>query len=139
VLEMEPNFLQAHYILMFALVQKGLFAQALADLEQWRGSDETPWSLMMEAYVHGRAGRRVQARQALEKLERIRRRRPMDPAPLLLAHVGLGNTEAAFALLEEAYTEHSTALPSLKVNPIYDPLRDDPRFDDLMRRIGLTR
>lgn len=93
----------------------------------------------MEAYVHGRSGHRVEARSALEKLEQLRRHRPMDPAPLLLAHVGLGNTEAAFALLEEAYLEHSTALPSLKVNPIYDPLREDPRFDGLMRRVGLTR
>ena len=137
VLEMEPNFLQAHYILAFSLVQKGLFAEALADLEQWRGSDETPWSLMMEAYIHGRAGQRVQARHALQELERLRQRQPMDPAPLLLAHVGMGNTAAAFAVMDEAYSEHSTALPSLRVNPVYDPIRDDPRFDRLMLRIGL--
>ena len=137
VLEMEPNFLQAHYILAFSLVQKGLFAEALADLEQWRGSDETAWSLMMDAYIHGRSGHRVQARQALQKLVRLRQRQPMDPAPLLLAHVGMGNTEAAFAIMDEAYSERSTALPSLRVNPIYDPIRDDPRFDRFMLRIGL--
>ena len=138
-LEMEPNFLQAHYILVFSLVQRGLFAEALADVAQWRGSDETPWSLMMEAYIHGRAGQREQARQALEKLVQLRRRRAIDPGPLLLAHVGLGDREAAFAVLEEAYAEQSTALPSLKVNPIYDPLRDDPRFDRWLQRIGLHR
>jgi TolB-like protein/DNA-binding winged helix-turn-helix (wHTH) protein/Tfp pilus assembly protein PilF len=137
VLEMEPNFLQAHYILAFSLVQKGSFAEALADLEQWRRSDETPWSLMMEAYIHGRAGQRLQARHALQKLEQLHRRQPMDPAPLLLAHVGMGNTEDVFALFEQAYSEHSTALPSLRVNPLYDPMRDDPRFDRLMLRIGL--
>ena len=93
--------LQAHYILAFSLVQKGLFAEALADLERWRGSDETPWSLMMDAYIHGRAGHRVQARHALQKLVRLRQLQPMDPAPLLLAHVGMGNTEAAFAVMEE--------------------------------------
>jgi hypothetical protein len=93
---------------------------------------------MMQAYVYGRSGQLVQGRHALEKLEQLSRRRPMDPAPILLAHVGLGNKEAAFAWLEEAYSEHSTALPSLKVNPIYDPLRDDPRFHELMSRIGLA-
>jgi serine/threonine-protein kinase len=62
----------------------------------------------------------------------------MDPAPVLLAHVGLGNKEEAFSLLEEAYTARSTALTSLGVNPIYDPLREDPRFQLLMRRIGLA-
>jgi TolB-like protein/DNA-binding winged helix-turn-helix (wHTH) protein/Tfp pilus assembly protein PilF len=138
VLEMEPNFLQAHYILVFSLVQKGLFAEALADIETWRGSDETPWSLMMQAYVYGRSGQQVQARHALEKLEQLQRRQPMDPAPILLAQVGLGNKEAAFAWLEKAYAERSTALPSLQVNPIYDPLRDDPRFYGVMRRIGLA-
>ena len=136
VLDMEPGFLQAHYILVFSLVQKGLFAEALADIEKWRGADETPWSLMMLAYVYGRAGHHVQGRGVLEKLEQLHRRRPLDPAPMLLAQVGLGNKEAAFAWLEVAYSERSTALPSLKVNPIYDPLRGDPRFDGLMRRIG---
>jgi serine/threonine-protein kinase len=130
--------LQAHYILVFSLVEKGSFADALIDIEHWRRSDETPWNLMMQAYVYGRSGQPVQARQALGKLEQLNRQRPMDPAPILLAQLGLGNKEAAFACLEKAYSEHSTALPSLKVNPIYDPLRDDPRFDVLMRRIGLA-
>jgi hypothetical protein len=76
-------------------------------------------------------------RARLQELERLRQRQPMDPAPLLLAHVGMGNTEAAFAVMDEAYSAHSTALPSLRVNPIYDPIRDDPRFDRLMLRIGL--
>jgi TolB-like protein/DNA-binding winged helix-turn-helix (wHTH) protein/Tfp pilus assembly protein PilF len=138
VLEMDPHFLQAHYILVFSLVEKGSFADALADIEQWRGPDQTPWYLMMQSYVHGRSGQQVQARQALEKLEQLNRRRPMDPAPLLLAQLGLNNKEAAFVYLDKAYSARSTALPSLKVNPIYDPLRDDPRFDVVMRRIGLA-
>jgi hypothetical protein len=49
----------------------------------------------------------------------------------------MGNTEVAFALFEQAYAEHSTALARLRVNPIYDPMRDDPRFDRLLLRIGL--
>jgi hypothetical protein len=110
-----------------------LFAEALADIEKWRGADESPWSLMMLAYVYGRAGQHRHGRGALEKLEQLHQRRPLDPAPMLLAQVGLGNKEAAFAWLEVAYSARSTALPSLKVNAIYDPLRADPRFDGLMR------
>ena len=135
---MEPQFLQAHYILDFSLVEKGLFADALADLETWHGSDDTPWNLMMQAYVYGRSGQQVHARHALEKLEQLSRRGSMDPAPILLAQIGLGNREAAFAWLEKAYAERSPALPSLKVNPIYDRLRDDPRFQVFMRRVGLA-
>lgn len=138
VLAVEPNFPPAHYILIFALVEKGLFAEALADIEKWRGSDETPWSLMLQAHVYGRSRQDVRARQAVEKLEQLKRRQPMDPAPVLLAQIGLGNKEEAFAWLDVAYSERSTALTSLKVNPIYDPLRHDPRLHVMMRRIGLA-
>jgi len=138
VLDTEPNFLPAHYTLIFSLAQKGSFTDALADIERWHRSDETLWSVMLQAYLYGRSGQRVHGRDALAKLELFRRQQRMDPAPVLLAHVGLGNTEEAFSLLEEAYAERSTALPSLRVNPIYDPLRDDPRFHLLMRRIGLA-
>jgi TolB-like protein/DNA-binding winged helix-turn-helix (wHTH) protein/Tfp pilus assembly protein PilF len=139
VLAVEPGFLPAHYVLVFSLVEKGEFAAALADIEEWRGSDETAWSLMLQAYVYGRSGQRAQARRALEKLEQLNRRHPMDPAPVLLAQVALGNTEEAFAWFDFAYSERSTALTSVKVNPIYDPLRADPRFHVLLRRIGLAR
>ena len=116
VLEMEPNFLQAHYILVFSLVQKGLFAEALADLEQWRGSDETPWSLMMDAYIHGRAGQQVQARRALQELERLRQRQPMDYAPLLLAHLGIYSDE----LLESDGTKGRAELLDTTVSQCRD-------------------
>jgi TolB-like protein/DNA-binding winged helix-turn-helix (wHTH) protein/tetratricopeptide (TPR) repeat protein len=138
VLDIEPNFLPAHYTLIFSLAQKGFFSAALTDIEKWRGSDDTAWSMMLQAYLYGLSGQRVHGRNALGRLEQLRRRRPMDPAPVLLAHVGLGNKEEAFSLLEEAYTARSTALTSLGVNPIYDPLREDPRFQLLMRRIGLA-
>jgi serine/threonine-protein kinase len=137
VLDVDPHFLPAHYVLIFSLVEKGLFGEALADIEKWRGADDTRWSLMLEAHVYGRSGQHVLARRALAQLERLHRQ-PMDPAPVLLAQVGLGDAEEAFAWFDEAYATRSTALSSLKVNPIYDRMRGDPRFQGLMRRIGVT-
>ncbi len=139
VLEVDPNFPQAHYLLVFSYAQQGRFAEALADIGTWRNSDETPWSLMLGAYINGRSGQQEKARQALQKLEQLNRRRPIDPGSILIAHVGMGNKEAAFSWFEKAYTARSAALSSLKVNPIYDPLRDDPRFRDLLRRAGLAQ
>jgi tetratricopeptide (TPR) repeat protein len=137
VLDMEPNFPRAH-LLVFAYAQKGLFSDALADIEKWRRSDRAPRSWMMLAYVYGRSGQPVRARHALEKLEQLNRRRQMDPTPILVAHVGMGNKEEAFAWFEKACSKHSNVLTSLKVDPIYDPLRSDPRFQELLHRLRLA-
>jgi len=136
VLDMEPNFPRAH-LLVFAYVQKGMFADALADIEKWRRIDNVPGSWAIEAYVYGRSGQRVEARRALEKWQQLNRRRQMDPAATALAYVGMGNKDEAFAWLQRAYSERSNALTALNVDPIYDPLRSDPRFQALLRRIGL--
>ena len=55
-----------------------------------------------------------------------------------MAYAAMGNREEAFRCLEKAYQEHSNALTSLKVEPAYDPLRSDHRFQDLLRRVGLA-
>jgi tetratricopeptide (TPR) repeat protein len=138
VLDMEPNFPRAH-LLVFAYVQKGLFADALADIEKWRRVDDAPGSWAIEAYVFGRSGRRVEALRALEKLQQSNRRQQMDPAAIALAYVGIDNKDEAFAWLQKAYSEHSNAITTLKVDPIYDPLRSDPRFQELLRRVGVAQ
>jgi TolB-like protein/DNA-binding winged helix-turn-helix (wHTH) protein/Tfp pilus assembly protein PilF len=134
VFEMEPNFLRAHLV-VGAYVEKGQFADALADIDKW---DDGPWTWAWRAYVYGRAGQQPQARRTLEKLQQLYRRQPIGPDPILWAYVGMGNKDEAFAWFEKAYADHSNALTSLKVNPAYDALRSDPRFQDLMRRVGLA-
>jgi hypothetical protein len=62
----------------------------------------------------------------------------MDPAPMLYAYLGTDDREQIFNWFEKAYAEHSNVLTTLKVNPVYDPLRSDPRFKELERRVGLT-
>ena len=138
VLEVDPNFTHAH-ILEYVYVQKGMFADAQADLEKLRRVDDSPWSLAQSAYIFGRSGQQPEARRALEKLEQLNRHHQIDPAPILIAYVGIGNKDEAFAWLEKAYSQHSNVLTSLKVDPIYDPLRSDPRFQDLLRRVGLAQ
>ncbi len=116
-----------------------MFADALADIEKWRRIDDVPSTWAIEAYVYGRSGQQVKARRALERWQQLNRRRQMDPAAIALAYVGMGNKDEAFAWLQRAYSERSNALTALNVDPIYDPLRSDPRFQDLLRRVGLAQ
>ena len=136
VLEIEPTFPRVH-MLGFAYVQKGQFAEALADAEKWRQLESNiywPWT--MEAYAYGRAGRPTQARFALEQ---ARKNGPVDPLAMAPPYVGLGDKDQAFAWLDQAVAQHSSGLTALKVDPTYDPLRSDPRFQALLKRVGLDK
>ena len=137
VLDMEPNFPRAH-MLVWAYMQKGLFADALTDAEEWRVRDDSqPWNWAMIAYASGRSGDQGRAKLALERLEQLGKHRTLDSLSFAVAYIGVGNNDEAFAWLEKAYAEHSSSLTALKVDPTYDPLRSDPRFQELVRRVGL--
>jgi hypothetical protein len=78
------------------------------------------------------------ARRELDKLEKMSRQEQVNPVTMLWAHLGMGNKEEALADLEKAYSQHFAILTTLKVEPGFDPLRSDPRFQDLLRRVGLA-
>jgi TolB-like protein/DNA-binding winged helix-turn-helix (wHTH) protein/Tfp pilus assembly protein PilF len=131
VLEMDPDFPRAHMI-VFAYAQNGRFADASANIEKG------PWRWATLAYVYGRSGQQAEAKKALEELDKLTRSQPVDASGMLLAHLGMGSKEQAFADLERAYAQHSNVLITLKADPIFDPLRDDPRFLNVLGRVGLA-
>ena len=137
VLAMEPTFARAHMV-AFAYVEKGMFVEALAEAGKLHHSDGTPvWEV--QAYIYGRSGQQVQARRALAKWQQWnRRRRPPQTEMISLAYAAVGRKDDAIALLQKAYSEHSDAVIGIKVAPYYDVLRGDPRFQDLLRRVGLA-
>jgi tetratricopeptide (TPR) repeat protein len=138
VMDMEPDFPRAH-MLVWAYAQKGAFPEALADLEAWRQREPSqPWNWVMTAYVFARSGDQSHAKFAMEQLEQLKTQRALDPLSFAIAYIGMGNNDKALGWLEKAYTEHSSGLNALKVDPIYDPLRSDPRFQQLARRIRLA-
>lgn len=138
VMDMDPAFSRAG-IIVHAYVQKGLIAPALALSEKRRpAGGDTIWFLSEEANLYGRAGRPAEARRALARLLELNRRQPIDAGAVIWAYLGIGDKEQAFTWLEKAYTQHSNSLTTLKVEPGFDPLRNDPRFQDLMRRVGLS-
>jgi len=138
VREMDRDFPRSG-ALIEAYVQKGQFADALAELGKPRTYGDSQWYWPYLAYIYGRSGQRAQAQRALARLEHLARRSPSDQTlPLLVAYVGTDRKDEVIALLQKAYSEHSNAVVTLKVEPHYDPLRSDPRFQDLLRRVGLA-
>jgi DNA-binding winged helix-turn-helix (wHTH) protein/Tfp pilus assembly protein PilF len=140
VLRKDPNFGRAGGLLTCAYVEKAMFSQALANAEiSRRFFGEGPGYWSPRAYIYGRAGQLEKARRELEKLEKLSRHESPDPVVMLWAHLGMSNKEEALADLEKAYSEHFGILATLKVEPAFDPLRSDPRFQDLLRRVGLAQ
>jgi TolB-like protein/Tfp pilus assembly protein PilF len=138
VLEMDPDFGRARLITA-AYVEKGMFAEALADIESKRHPVGQPFYWALLAWVDGRLQREAQSQHALQELARFSRQQQTDPGILAWAYAGTGNKNQAFAWLEKAYEQHSIGLTALKVDPVYDPLRNDPRFQNLLQRVGLTQ
>jgi hypothetical protein len=82
------------------------------------------------------AGRKREAEQRLEKIKNDLS--PGDDVAIMLTYIGLGDKDRALACLERDYENHYTTMISLKSNPVFDPLRSDPRFLDLVRRVNLV-
>ena len=91
------------------------------------------------AIIYGRSGQTDQARHALHELLQSNQSHSVDPIIIAWAYLGMGDKDQAFVWLEKAYVQHSTELVSIKVSPACDVLRSDPRFRDLLRRIGLAQ
>ncbi|MDQ3710608.1 MAG: hypothetical protein M3388_00075 [Acidobacteriota bacterium] len=80
---------------------------------------------------------RDKANKILDELREMSKQRYVSPYLFAVVYVGLGDKEQAFAWLEKAYHERTFFLIWLKVEPRFDSLRDDARYKDLLRRIGL--
>jgi lipopolysaccharide biosynthesis regulator YciM len=100
-------------------------------------SDRSPGiiGVLVRAYAH--AGRRADALRLLAELKKRQKAGYVPAGAFVNAYLGLGENEEAFAWLDKAYQEQSNILQFLKVHPYFDPLRDDPRFKDLLHRVGL--
>ena len=123
----------------FALIANNKAADAIPVLEKALSlSPGSPAAtgVLIRAYAH--AGRRSDALRLLAELKRRRAAGYIPAAAFVHAYLGLGDNEQAFYWLEQAYKEQSNILQFLKSHPYFDPIRSDPRFADLVRRVGLV-
>jgi tetratricopeptide (TPR) repeat protein len=139
-IELEPGLDLAYAQLAAAYAAAGRSAEALAALEKapLADADDSALALAMASSVYASTGERDKARQALFRLEEIAKRRYVCPYEIGAAYVTLGDQNEAFRWLERGFQGRSACMPGTKRDPRFDPIRSDPRYLDLLRRIGFA-
>lgn len=137
VTTLEPGFWLGHHLLANALIDAGQYEEALAaSTEAKRLSPLQTYSDCLIALAHAGLGRENEARTILNALTNSSEERFVPPTHLALIHVALGEKDAAIQQLEAAIEARDARLAFLKIDPKWKPLRADPRFADLLRRVG---
>lgn len=136
--DMDPSFAEAHFHLALAHEGKGAYEDAIREFEK---SLELFGDKSMKAWVarvYAESGKKQQALKALAEVMALSRREQASPFAIATLYAVLGDKDRAFEWLEKLYTERNYYVVFLNVDPALDGLRDDPRFADLLRRIGLV-
>jgi tetratricopeptide (TPR) repeat protein len=139
-LEMDPGFSFTHTYLGEAYLQKSMYEEALAELEAERVVSKE-WMAEVETRLgtgYARAGKAEKAREVLDDLLERSKRMYISPFMLALLYFVLDERDRAFESLEEAFHRRDTDLSYLRIEPILDPIRSDPRYKAMLRRIGLA-
>lgn len=134
VLDIDPELSVAHWGLGLIYEQKGRYAEAILEMER-AASVSGPNVRSSLGHLYGVAGKRAKAQTVLDELNAKARETYMPAYFFALIYTGLGDHDQAFNWLEKAYQERSSVLAYLQVDPRLDPLRADPRYEALRRRL----
>ena len=135
-IELEPAIGMAHATLSIVYAQKGLRDEALKEARIAQEADKSPLILAMTGGALAKAGDLAGAREVLRRVQELSKTRYVCPYEIGVIHAHLGETDQAFRSMERAFEVRSQCLPFLKVDPQVDPLRSDPRYADLVRRLA---
>lgn len=137
-IEMDPTFVQVHFDLGMSYAQTGRFEEAIAEFRHALAlAGGRTLMLAVLGNIYGSAGKPAEARQVFDELHSMASSGGAVAYHLGLVMVGLGERDQAFEWLRNACDERSGLLVYLKVEPMFDPLRSDARFLELVRRVGL--
>lgn len=137
-LELSQNNGVRRALLGRALVPQGKYVEAIAEFRQAFETDPQPTYRAWLAYGYARAGQREEALKLLRELEAQARRERVSPIYFARIYAGLGEKEKALDWLQKTFDEHSDHILIVGQEPVYDPLRAEPRFQAILRGIGLS-
>jgi len=136
VFELDPNYHIAVSVLAEAYVQKGDFASAIATIEKIQQGEPDPFTLSTVGYVYAKSGDRDKALEILNEFEKRSNEEYVPALNFAQIYAGFGDNEQALAWLEKACDERAVWMTFLKVDLKFDPLRSDPRFQELLKKVG---
>jgi len=136
VLEMDPDFPRAQMI-SYAYVEEGRFPEAVQIINHWKEGKNQPWGWPMSGYIYGRWGKTVEAQQAYREAMKLSLTKRVQPTSYILLSIGVGKKNEALDWLEKACAEHTSNVNAIKVDPVYDSLRNEPRFHAAMKQVHL--
>jgi serine/threonine-protein kinase len=138
-IEMDQNFYFAHWTLGVAYEMKGDTQAAIAEYQKARQLNDDPWVLALLAHASAVSGKRDEALKILDQLKLTSKQRFVWAYGFAIVYAGLGDKNQAFQWLEKSYQDREARITRLKVDPLFDGLHSDPRFADLVRRVGLSQ
>ncbi|HEY7190787.1 MAG TPA: protein kinase [Vicinamibacterales bacterium] len=136
VLQIEPEFPMARNILGLTYLKTGDLVRGVEELEAARRLSPGPRTISTLAYGYGAAGAPAKAKKTLDELRDLSKQRYTSAFARAVAYVGSGDREQALSELEIAFVERSDTMAVLRVYPVLDGLRNEPRFNDLLARVG---
>ena len=138
-LELEPRFAFARQELARVYTAQQRYDEAIGELNQAiEISGRRPTLLSMLSYAHGKSGRRTEAEKLLEELEALRKQRVVLPYNFITVYLGLNDKKKAMEWMEINFRERQPALIVLGIEPRYDSLRDEPRFQEMLKELKLN-
>ncbi|NIM91173.1 MAG: protein kinase [Candidatus Aminicenantes bacterium] len=139
-LEMDPNFLIGHFYLGMVHTEMKKYPEAIVELEKAKElSGGAAVALFGLGVAYAEAGKPDEAKRILEELEAISKERYVSPWGIGSVYAALGEKDKAFEFMQKAYEERDEQLIFYKIDPISDPVRSDPRFKELLNKIGLEK
>ncbi|MEK6325194.1 MAG: protein kinase [Acidobacteriota bacterium] len=138
IFDLEPNFPLGRWTLSQAYICKGMYTEAIALNEQSLQTDPmNQVFLRFAGYAYAKSGRRHEAEEMIIRFKDIAKTQYVMSYRVANIYAALGDRDKAFAELEKAFAERDWELHRLKVDPLMDPLRDDPRFKEMLKRLNL--
>ena len=134
-LEMDPNSAISHVLLGLSFLKKGDTADAIAELQKAKTPNPGAWYQGYLGYAYAISGDRAKAEQALRELEDLAKQQYVSPTAFATIYLGLGEKEKALDWLERAYEQQDSACWYLKIDQIYDSVRNEPRFQTLVQKV----
>jgi TolB-like protein/Tfp pilus assembly protein PilF len=134
--EMDPGFYYAHWNLGSALAAKGAIGAAIEEYEKARALSDDPFVLGLLGHAYASSGNKMEAEKILDQLKELSKERYVSAYSFALVYLGLGNKEEALRWLEKSYQDRTgNDLVYFRVEPLLDPLRGEPRFEELVTRV----